>query len=121
MAAAGANTQEYVSQWISNVVNVNRDLNDDIALLKKIIGPPTVDLEDVPKMSRSLSSIDNLHDEGYKHSIVVKIPEKMFINALDIFKTACECALLKIEVQEQNGNFAFLKSKTVDSFFFNSR
>jgi hypothetical protein len=112
MAAVGANA-DYVSQWISSVVDANRQSNDDRMLLNKIIGPPTVKINaQLPgtkkPLVRSVSFIENLLDEDYKHFIVVKIPEKVFIDSLDIYETACEGALVKIEVHKQDGKAPFL-------------
>jgi hypothetical protein len=108
MAAAGFNAHDYVSQWISSVVDVNRESNDDQALLKRIIGPPTVNIDSQSdnkskQMVRSVSFIQDLLNDDYKHSIVVKIPEKVFVDSLDVYETACEGALVKIEVHKHDG------------------
>ena len=116
-----SNTDD-VSQWISNIVCIDDRENDLKLNVGKVVGPPTIrKLEQqysiqVPGNSPSsfmrtnslneenLKNEASKEDDEYIHYIIVKIPEKVFIDSLDIYETACEGALVKIEAQENDSN-----------------
>ena len=110
-----------LSQWISNIVRIN-DKEENLKLnVGKIVGPPTVRKFEqqysvqppvnTPSSYMRTSSLNentkNDEEEEFIHYIIVKIPEKVFIDSLDIYETACEGALLKIEAKENESKFKF--------------
>jgi hypothetical protein len=111
----GDSLENDLSQWISNIVQIN-DKEENLKLnVGKIVGPPTVrkyeqqysiqapDNSPSSSFMRSTSLNDNIkneNEEEFIHYIIVKIPEKVFIDSLDIYETACEGVLLKIEAQD---------------------
>jgi hypothetical protein len=114
-------------QWVSNIVSIDDKEASRKLNVGKIVGPPTLrkleqqysiqmpmnsDVDSMVNLLRtnSLNEEDiNQHvNEEFIHYIIVKIPEKVFIDSLDIYETACEGALVKIEAKESEDNWMCL-------------
>lgn len=53
--------------------------------------------------SAATENQQQLPEQEYVHYIIVKIPEKVFIDSLDIYETSSNGSLTKIEAQESQG------------------
>ena len=106
-----------LSQWISSIVSIDDKNEPEKLKVGKVVGPPTLrKLEQQFSVQAPEASLNGLmrtaslneenirnQKEEFIHYIIVKIPEKVFIDSLDIYETACEGALLKIEALESDG------------------
>ena len=82
----------FLKQWISSVVKIEcDDGNTEKSQHDKIVGPPSL-LKTEDLMEQELS---------VNFKILVKIDEKVYIDALDIYETQSNSLMSKIEAQNE--------------------